>query len=125
MKFNKLFGIFSSLLISLFSYPFNQNLNFNYLTCGECFDCCDHEHSHNHKIEELIVGNDLNTNAIYDIPSSIIFATSTLNSTENYGEVIIQANYEPEGCLTDSIWKTSDEKKSQLLQMIQIVVFVS
>lgn len=111
MKFNKLFGIFSSLLISLFSYHSNQNLNFNYLNCGECFDCIDHEHSHNHKIEELIVGNDLNTNAIYDIPSAIIFATSTLNSMENYGEVIIQANYEPEGCLADSIWESSDETK--------------
>lgn len=80
-------------------------------------DTCEHdheEHNHEHEHKEISSLNTLSTSKdkIYDIPEVITFASTDTSS--NYGEVTIQAHYEPSGCLTDTIWESSDINKVKI-----------
>lgn len=109
-KILKIFYLIPFIFTSSCNNKINQEEHIHSDTCEHDHD----EHNHEHEHKEISSLNTLSTSKdkIYDIPEVITFASTDTSS--NYGEVTIQAHYEPSGCLTDTIWESSDINKVKI-----------
>lgn len=81
----------------------SSNTSLNNDSILNCNDCCSSsicEHNHNH--------NEVEGKPIIGLPSTLSFNRTMATSSSEYGEVTVKANYQPEGCLTDTIWESSN-----------------
>lgn len=94
---NTLVLLFSTICsISNSSSVNNKKTNLNLIDCGSCV----HDESdihHEHDSLEII-----------NLPTTLSFGVNTLSTDDNYGTYKVQANYQPVGCLTDTIWTSSN-----------------
>ncbi len=94
------FAFLSSLLNISLSNVSSIN-NDSLLNCDDCCSSssiCENEHNHNEIEGKPIIG----------LPSTLSFNRTMATSSSEYGEVTVKANYQPEGCLTDTIWESSN-----------------
>ncbi len=74
----------------------NKKANLNLIDCGSCVHD-ESEIHHEHDSLEII-----------NLPTTLSFGVNTLSTDDNYGTYKVQANYQPVGCLTDTIWTSSN-----------------
>lgn len=91
---------FLSSLLNISSSDVSFINNDSLLNCDDCCSSsiCENEHNHNEVEGKPIIG----------LPSTLSFNRTMATSSSEYGEVTVKANYEPEGCLTDTIWESSN-----------------
>lgn len=91
---------FLSSLLNISSSDVSSINNGFLLNCDDCCSSsiCENEHNHNEVEGKPIIG----------LPSTLSFNRTMATSSSEYGEVTVKANYEPEGCLTDTIWESSN-----------------
>ena len=91
-----------SFLCSLLNVS-TSNINSSVLNDNGVYECNDHWCNENEHIHHEIEGK-----PIIGLPSTLSFNKTMATSSSEYGEVTVKANYEPEGCLTDTIWESSN-----------------
>lgn len=91
-----------SFLCSLLNVS-TSNINSSLINDNGVFECNDHCCNENELIHHEIEGK-----PIIGLPSTLSFNKTMATSSSEYGEVTVKANYEPEGCLTDTIWESSN-----------------
>lgn len=97
--------------LSIFCFSFlcslsnvsTSNINSSVLNDNGVFECNDHCCNENEHIHHEIEGK-----PIIGLPSTLSFNKTMATSSSEYGEVTVKANYEPAGCLTDTIWESSN-----------------
>lgn len=91
---------FLSSLLNISSSDVLSINNDSLLNCDDCCSSsiCENEHNHNEVEGKPIIG----------LPSTLSFNRAMATSSSGYGEVTVKANYEPEGCLSDTIWESSN-----------------
>ncbi len=97
--------------LSIFCFSFlcslsnisTSNINSSLINDNGVFECNDHCCNENEHVHHEIEGK-----PIIGLPSTLSFNKTMATSSSEYGEVTVKANYQPEGCLTDTIWDSSN-----------------
>lgn len=100
-----------ALLCSVSNSTSSLSINHNLYSCSDT-SCLEHNHAYDDRNHEH--DNNEESNPIMDLPSNIMFSRSMATTSSSYGEVLVQANYKPEGCLKDTIWSSSDPSKIKI-----------